>query len=441
MKFTWNTPTAIQSELLALLQNTDAKTLAQDLDAHIGLPALRAKFHLPTNQIYFCGNSLGLQPKSIRESIETELNLWQNKGVEGWFDDTNAWLSYHQHCQEPLARLVGGNPSEVCPMNHLSVNLHLMLSSFYVPTSTKYKILTIAGDFPSDQYALETHLKNRGYTPDTDLIEVSPRTHECLIHTEDILSAIETHHSSLALVCMSGLNYYTGQCYDMAAIAAKAQQHNIKIGFDLAHAIGNVPLKLHDWGVDFAVWCSYKYLNSGPGGVGGVFVHKKNHQPHTPRLAGWWGYNEATRFEMTKGFVPMAGAAGWQLSTPTIVSLAIHRAALAVFAAVDLSLLHQKSILLTAFLEVLLTQITTKKQTQNTTNDSITIITPTNVNERGAQLSLLIDKKGKELFKHLEINGVICDWREPNCIRLAPTPLYNTFEEVRVVATFIQDFL
>jgi kynureninase len=428
MNFIWNQD--IKAQLSVLLSKTDTQTLAQALDDYIGLPVLREQFCLPPNQIYFCGNSLGLQPKSVKKSIETELNLWQNKGVEGWFDDTNAWLSYHQKCQEPLARIVGAMPDEVCPMNHLSVNLHLMLSSFYVPTATKYKILTIAGDFPSDQYALETQLKNRGYDPNTALIEVSPRAGEYLIRAEDILASIETHQSSLALVCMSGLNYYTGQCYDMATITTKAHQYGIKVGFDLAHAIGNVPLKLHDWNVDFAVWCSYKYLNSGPGGVGGIFVHQKHHHAQTPRLAGWWGYNEATRFNMTKGFVPMAGAAGWQLSTPTIVSLAIHRAALSVFMDTDLLLLHQKSILLTTFLELLITD-----------NQQINLITPKNTHERGAQLSLLINKKGKALFTHLQKNGVICDWREPNCIRLAPTPLYNTFKEVQIVSTFIQDFL
>lgn len=384
--------------------------------------------------IYFCGNSLGLQPKTARMAIDKELVTWQNHGVEGWFEGEKPWVSYHCYCQQSLAKLVGAFPEEVCPMNHLTVNLHLMWASFYQPTPKRYKVLTIAGDFPSDQYAIETHLKFRGYEPAEVLIEVSPRIGEYTIRTEDLLEAIEQHADELALVCMSGLNYYTGQVYDMNAIAAKAHSLGIAVGFDLAHAIGNIPLQLHDWGVDFAVWCSYKYLNSGPGGVSGIFVHEKHHHSDIIRLAGWWGYNEEKRFKMTKGFVPMNGAAGWQLSTPNIMALAVHRASLAFFDEASIDNLRQKSEALTGFLAFMIQRVNRRAG-----YEKIQIITPIDPAQRGSQLSLLIDKKGKQLFEKLAENGIIGDWREPNCIRLAPAPLYNTFEEVWEVGKVLSD--
>ena len=367
----------------------------------------------------------GLAAKSAREAAEVEFEIWQNHGVEGWFEEPNPWLSYHQHCQKSLAKIVGSGEEEVCPMNQLTVNLHLLFATFYQPTPQRFKILTIAGDFPSDQYALETHLKSRGYDPESALIEVAPRSGEHTIRTEDLLAAIAQHQHSLALVFMSGLNYYTGQLYEMKAIAEAAQAVGVLVGFDLAHAIGNAPLQLHNWGVDFATWCSYKYLNSGPGGVSGIFVHQKYHQQNLPRLGGWWGHDEARRFEMTKGFVPMQGAAGWQLSTPNILSLAVHRASLAIFEEAGIENLRRKSEQLTAFLELMIA-----RANQQAGKDWIEIMTPADPQARGCQLSLLVQEDGKKLFDKLLQNGIVGDWREPNCIRLSPTPLYNTFEEI-----------
>ncbi|MEZ4903266.1 MAG: kynureninase [Spirosomataceae bacterium] len=365
--------------------------------------------------------------------MEQELSKWQNHGVEGWFEGETPWLSYHRYCQEMLGKIVGAMAQEVCPMNQLTVNLHLMWASFYQPTAQRHKVLTIAGDFPSDQYTIETHLKFRGYDPADTLIEIAPRSSEHTIRTEDLLKAIEEHSHELALVCMSGLNYYTGQVFDMKAIAQKAQSLGIIVGFDLAHAVGNVALKLHDWGVDFAVWCSYKYLNSGPGAVAGVFVHEKHHNKNLLRLAGWWGYDEARRFEMTKGFVPMSGAAGWQLSTPNILALAAHRASLAIFDQAGMERVVQKSYALTRFLAVMIERVNTVVG-----YEKIKIITP---KEKGCQLSLLIEEGGKQVFDVLVEKGIIGDWREPNCIRLTPVPLYNTFEEVYRVGTALAEII
>lgn len=396
-------------------------------DAADPLRKFRSQFLIPerngTPLTYFCGNSLGLQPKTARTAVEQELTTWQQHGVEGWFEGEKPWLSYHRYCQQTLGQVVGALTEEVCPMNQLTVNLHLMLVSFYQPTPQRYKILTIAGDFPSDQYALETHLKFRGYDPADALIEVAPRSGEYTIRLEDLLHAIETHANDLALVCMSGLNYYTGQVFDMKTITEKAHSLGIHVGFDLAHAAGNIPVQLHDWGVDFAVWCSYKYLNSGPGGVSGVFVHQKHHSSNLVRLAGWWGYEENRRFEMTKGFIPMEGAAGWQLSTPNIMALAVHRASLAIFEEATMALIRQKSEALTGLLAEIIRRL-------NESGAKIEVMTPTEPSQRGSQLSLLVEEKGKVVFDYLVENGVIGDWREPNCIRLTPAPLYNTFEEV-----------
>ncbi len=405
---------------------------AQQLDQDDPLRSFRDRFHIPQRDgqplIYLCGNSLGLQPKTVQTALDQELTTWQNLGVEGWFDRADGlqtesaeqpWLGYHISCKTALTHILGAEPSEVCPMNALTVNLHLLLASFYQPTEKKYKILTIKGDFPSDQYALETHVRHHGLNPADALVEVAPHPDDGLIHTTDIQRAISEQADSLALVWMSGLNYYTGQLYNMATIARMAQQHCIPVGFDLAHAIGNVPLRLHDWGVDFATWCSYKYLNSGPGAVSGVFVHQKHHDQNLPRLAGWWGYREDRRFEMTPGFLPAPGADGWQVSTPNILALAAHRAALAITAEAGMAALREKSEKLTGFLEHILAPI-----------DAIQILTPDDHNQRGCQLSLLVRKNGKAFFNELTNQGIIGDWREPDCIRLAPTPLYNTFEDV-----------
>ncbi len=403
-------------------------SFAQHLDSLDPLGRFRERFHIPkrgdTELIYLCGNSLGLQPKTVREAISHELDVWQNLGVEGWFetlpgaDNAETWLGYHRRCQEPLAQIVGATPAEVCPMNALTVNLHLLLMSFYTPTPTCHKILTIAGDFPSDQYALETHVRQRGYDPATTIIEVQPGPNG-LLAMADFQEALQQHGPEIAMVWMSGLNYYTGQQYDMAEITRMAHERGILVGFDLAHAIGNVPLQLHDWDVDCATWCSYKYLNGGPGAVSGVFVHERHHHADVPRLAGWWGYNESQRFGMKPGFVPEPGAAGWQLSTPNILALAAHQAAIIFTAEAGMTAIRQKSEFLTGFLEFVLRGV-----------PGIHILTPTDPAQRGSQLSLLVPKRGKALFNHLTAQGIIGDWREPDCIRLAPAPLYNTFEEV-----------
>ncbi|MFD2935270.1 kynureninase [Spirosoma flavum] len=415
---------------------------AQQLDQADPLRPFRDRFYIPQRNdhdlIYLCGNSLGLQPKTARVALEQELNTWQNLGVEGWFDQSDnpqsgeaeqPWLRYHATCKDALAQIVGAELSEVCPMNALTVNLHLLLSSFYRPTDKKYKILTIKGDFPSDQYALETHIKQYGFNPADALIEIAARPDDGLIHTTDIQKAITEHADSLAVIWMSGLNYYTGQVYNMAAIAETARKHCVSVGFDLAHAIGNIPLRLHDWGVDFATWCSYKYLNGGPGAVSGIFVHEKHHNQNLHRLAGWWGYREDKRFEMTPGFLPAPGADGWQVSTPNILALSLHRVAISITAEAGMVALRQKSEHLTGFLEYMLAPF-----------DDIQLLTPDDPNQRGCQLSLLVRKNGKTLFNYLTEQGIIGDWREPDCIRLAPNPLYNTFEDVWRVGEVIRRF-
>ena len=401
---------------------------AQQLDQKDPLKDFKNLFHLPVHegkqQIYLCGNSLGLQPKSVRQHLDNELDKWQNLGVEGWFEGEYNWINYLQHLKEPLARIIGGKPSEVTVMNNLTVNLHLMMVSFYQPSPTHYKILTEGGAFPSDQYALETHLKFRGINPDEALIEVFPREGEFTLRTEDILQKIEENKDSLALVMMGGINYYSGQVFDMKTITQKAQSIGAKVGFDLAHCVGNIPLNLHDWEVDFALWCSYKYLNSGMGGVSGIFVHEKYHQADLQRLAGWWGYDEAIRFEMKKGFVPMQGADGWQLSTPTILAMACHRAALEISDKAGIENLRKKSIKLTEYLRFILEDFNQKN------GNILNVITPKDSENCGCQLSILVEQNGKQLFDKLIQNRIIGDWREPNVIRLSPVPLYNTFEDI-----------
>ena len=413
-------------------ENTEVFALG--LDQKDSLRTRRESFFIPQynghDLIYFCGNSLGLQPRKSAFFLDKEQQTWQNHGVEGWFEGSEPWLDYHAFCKNTLADITGTLPAEVCPMNSLTVNMHLLLTSFYQPNAKKFKILSIGGDFPSDQYALETHLKTRGYDPAHALIEICPRPDEHLIRNEDILLMIEQNANSLAMVWLSGVHYYTGQLFDLATIAKKCAELGITIGLDLAHAVGNVPLKLHEWGIDCAVWCSYKYLNSGPGGVAGLFVHEKHHATNLPRLAGWWGYDQPTRFEMTKGFVPMNGADGWQISTPNVLSLAVQRGALAVFEAVSMEQLRQKSMNLTGFLAFILSNF----------EPTIQVITPKNPRERGCQLSLLVEKNGKDCFDFLLQNGIVGDWREPNCIRMAPTPLYNSFWEVWQVGKVLQKY-
>ena len=403
---------------------------ALQLDVEDPLRGFRDRFHLPLGKdckplIYFAGNSLGLMPKSAREIVEEELDNWAKLGVDAHHAAGTPWYTYHQALREPTARLIGAKPSEVICMNSLTVNLHLMMATFYRPTKSRFKILMEEPAFPSDTYAIKTQIAHHGLDPRDALILARPRKNEFTIRAEDIIDLIEKHTDQLAVVMLAGVNFFTGQLFDIEKITAVAQKQGIVVGFDLAHAVGNVPLLLHDWNVDFAVWCSYKYLNAGPGAVAGAFVHER-HATNTklPRLAGWFGNDPNTRFRLhlEPEFIPVASADGWQISNPPIFSMAPLRASLAIFDdAGGTEPLRAKSIRLTSYLEFLLTEIGSK---------NFTVITPRNPHERGCQLSILAHEHPKELFSELQAAGVKCDFREPNVIRVAPTPLYNTFHEI-----------
>ncbi|MCU0427044.1 MAG: kynureninase [Candidatus Kapabacteria bacterium] len=399
---------------------------ARQSDESDPLQDFRNRFLFPQHDdrevVYFTGNSLGLQSKSVRTALEQELSDWAALGVEGHFHATTPWWQYHKALQEPLARVIGAKPEEVVAMNSLTVNLHLMLVTFYQPTPERYKILCEAGSFPSDDYALETHVRMRGLKPEDVIVEIAPRQGETTLRSEDILEAIRNAGQSLALVMFAGVQYYTGQVFDMKSITYAAHHVGAFACFDLAHAVGNIPMKLHEWRVDAAVWCSYKYLNSSPGGVAGMFVHERHAtNKDLPRLAGWWGNEESERFQMKKGFRPALGAQSWQLSNPPAILMAAHKAALEIFDEAGIERLRKKSEELTGFLEFVIRDVAGSR---------ITIITPTNPAERGAQLSLFIEKNGRAVFEYLLANGAIVDWREPNVIRAAPAPLYNSFEDV-----------
>ena len=401
---------------------------AKKLDSQDTLRRFRNQFLIPSSNgksnIYFAGNSLGLQPKGTKKYVNEELYDWATLGVEGHLHSRRPWLYYHKFTKKMLARLVGAKTHEVVAMNQLTVNLHLMMVSFYAPTSQRYKIITEAGAFPSDQYAFESQIKYHGYNTETSLIELKPRNGEYTLRTEDIIAAINEHANDLALVIFGGVQYYTGQLFDLKKITQAGHAAGATVGFDLAHAIGNVPLSLHDDDVDFAVWCSYKYLNSGPGSIAGIFVHDRHAMNFDlPRFAGWWGHNEKERFLMEKGFKPMPGADGWQLSNVPVFQAAAHIAALEIFEQTTITALRKKSLLLTGFLEFLLNDFDGKQMYYN-------IITPKDPGQRGCQLSLLLQDHGKKIFKSLLQAGVTLDWREPNVIRFAPVPLYNSFQEV-----------
>jgi len=410
-------------------QNTLA--FALQLDEQDPLKEFRHKFLFPQHEgkdaIYLCGNSLGLQPASAQKYVGEQMSVWQEFGVEGWFNAKEVWLDYHKLLTGTLAGIVGAKKEEVTVMNSLTVNLHLLMVSFYKPKGNKYKIIMEGGAFPSDQYALESQVKFHGYEPKDAIIEVFPREGEELLRTEDILQAIQEHADEITLVLFSGINYYTGQFFDIPAITKAAHKIGAIAGFDLAHAAGNVPVQLHDWDVDFACWCSYKYMNSGPGGTSGIFVHEKHFDDRSlNRFAGWWGYRQDKRFLMAPGFDAASGADGWQVSTPPIMLLALHKAALDIFEeAGGLTPLRQKSELLTGYFEFLLNNINEKAG-----SEIFRIITPKNAAERGCQLSIVCNQKAKETFRYLAQNGVIGDWREPNVIRLSPVPLYNSFKDV-----------
>ena len=413
---------------------------AQQQDANDSLRAYRERFFVPTfhqNPVrYFTGNSLGLQPKTVASYIQQELDDWAKWGVEGHFHGKRPWFSYHENLTDKIAKVVGALPEEVVVTHSLTTNLHLLMVSFFVPQGKRKKIICEAKAFPSDQYALESQIKFHGLDLGTDLVEIAPREGEHLINEEDILAKIAEVGDELALVMIGGVNYYSGQLFDMKKITEAAHAVGAIAGFDLAHAAGNIHLKLHDWGVDFAAWCSYKYLNSSPGGVSGMFVHQRHaNRPELPRFAGWWGHDKSVRFLMEPGFQPMPGAEGWQLSNAPVLGMAAHLASLDIFDEVGMEKLCEKRDQLTAYLEFIIDSISEKHKDLCT----FEIITPRNKSQRGAQLSMLVHGKGKAIFDKLSDAGVVADWREPNVIRLAPVPLYNSFEDVYYFGKHLED--
>ena len=403
------------------------KQFAAEMDSRDPLAVYRDQFYIPKTEngedcIYLCGNSLGLQPKAVKNYVEQELKDWENLAVDGHFHAKNPWAPYHEFLIKSTTQLTGAKPHEVVVMNTLTVNLHLMMVSFYCPTPERHKILIEYNAFPSDQYAVKSQLKYHGYDPKNSLIELQPANNEEIVYTEDMASLIEKEGDSIALILIGGVNYYSGQLYDMREITRLGQKKEIMVGFDLAHAIGNVPLKLHDWNVDFAAWCTYKYLNSGPGSIAGCFIHERHaRQFDIPRFEGWWGHDKKTRFLMGPEFQPIYGAEGWQLSNPPILPLASLRASMKIFDEAGMQKLRHKSILLTGYLEFLIDGLS---------SNEMTIITPRSLRDRGSQLSIKIHRNGKNLFEKLTSNGIICDWREPDIIRVAPVPLYNSFTDV-----------
>ncbi|MET0300482.1 MAG: kynureninase [Flavitalea sp.] len=417
------------------------KAYAEFLDANDPLKASRKRFLVPQRdgkaQTYFLGNSLGLQPLSAAEEINKVLGQWEHYGVEGFFHGNEPWMQYHDKLIAPLAAIVGAKASEVVVMNQLSVNLHLMMVSFYKPSGNRNKIICEAKAFPSDQYMLETHVRSLGLDPDEIIIEVSPREGEQIIHADDIEATITKYGDELSLVMWGGINYYTGQVFDMKRITASAQKVGAKVGFDLAHAAGNIELKLHEWNIDFACWCSYKYLNSGPGAVGGVFVHERYHNdPSLVRFGGWWGYDKATRFKMAKGFKPVNTAEGWQLSTPSILLYATHYASLRVFEEAGVNEIWKKSQLLSSYLIFLLNKLVAERF-----GNVVEIITPQGSAEHGSQVSMFVKENGRKVFDDLAAAGIFADWREPDVIRVAPVPLYNSYSEVYHFCLMLADIL
>jgi len=408
---------------------------AVTMDARDPLAHFRERFYLPKTEagddcIYLCGHSLGLQPKSASAHIDQELRVWAELGVEGHFHAKNPWITYHRLLTQETAVLVGAEPAEVVVMNSLTVNLHLMMTSFYRPTKERHRILVESGAFPSDQYAVNSQIRLHGFDPTSSLLELTPRAGESSVRDEDIDALIEREGDSIALILLGGVNYATGQAFDMEGITKAGRRKGCVVGFDLAHAAGNIPLRLHDWGPDFAVWCSYKYLNGGPGCAGGCFVHERHARAwDLPRLAGWWAHDEETRFKMGPDFHPMAGAEGWQVSNHPILALAPLRASMEIFSDAGLEGLRSKSMSLTGYMEFLLGLHPSAK---------FSIITPREPERRGAQLSIRLLGAGRELCDRLAAQGVIGDWREPDIFRVAAIPLYNSYQDVY---RFVERFL
>ena len=423
------------------MQYESSLEFARAQDEADPLKSYREQFHFPTlgtpELVYFTGHSLGLQPKAVREAVNLELDEWAKYGVEGHFHSTNPWYSYHELLTPPMAEIVGAMDSEVVCMNSLTTNIHLLFVSFYRPTKQRYKIISEAKMFPSDRYMLETQVQFHGFDPDDAIIEVAPRAGERLIREEDILAAIEANADELALVFFGGVNYFTGQLFNMPRLTEAAHAVGAIAGFDLAHAAGNVPLSLHEWNVDFAAWCSYKYLNSSPGNVGAIFVHERHAKNFDlPRFGGWWGHDKSTRFEMKNGFQPMEGAEGWQLSNVPILGMSAMKASLEIFAEVGMPALRDKSEKLTGYLEY-----TVGLLAEGFPDASITVITPRDPAQRGTQLSIDIAGRERQLFDNMIAAGVIADFREPCVIRMAPVPLYNSFEDVFIFGNVMRRLL
>ena len=390
------------------------------------LKEYRSRFNLPHKNgnpyIYLCGNSLGLQPKEAVLAIQKELQVWQSTGIEGYFEGDAPWVDYNDTLSSQMAKVVGAKAQEVVVMNTLTINLHLMMVSFYRPSSKRYKILIESDAFPSDRYVVESQLQLHGYDPSDAMITVTPQADNDCLKLEDISSVIEEHGGEIALVLIGNSNYYTGQVHDMYSITKVAHAHGCKIGFDCAHGAGNVPLNLNEAGVDFAVWCTYKYLNSGPGSIGACYINERHLDNHDiPKLKGWWGHHRDTRFGMREEFEPAPGALSWQVSCPPILAITTIIASLNMFSEVGMDSLREKSIKLTGYLEFLI---------NNLKEERIKIITPSDPKQRGCQLSLKLSNSSKKLYDNLISNGVILDWREPDVIRVAPAPLYNTYDEV-----------
>ena len=407
------------------------REFAAHMTATDPMTSYRKRFHIPrkrdgSDAVYLCGHSLGLQPKTARAYIEQEMKDWERLGVEGHFQAQNPWMPYHEMLTASMARLVGANADEVVVMNSLTVNLHLLMATFYRPSAQRHKILIEANAFPSDRYAVASQIRFHGYDPADSLIEIGPRSGETNIRTEDIEALIEAEGERIALILFPGVNYYSGQAFDCDRITKAGHAKGCVVGFDMAHAAGNLPLKLHQWDVDFAAWCSYKYLNGGPGGIAGCFVNECHaHNTSLPRFAGWWGHDKETRFRMGPEFQAIASAEGWQLSNPSILALAALRASMDIFDEAGMERLRAKSERLTGYLEYLLNQ---KR------SNHFQIVTSSDPKQRGAQLSLRIPADGRRVCDELAAAGIICDWREPDIMRVAPVPLYNSFMDAYIFA-------
>jgi kynureninase len=419
-------------------QNISSLSYAERADAEDPLRFFRDRFHFPeaSNEmdiVYFAGNSLGLQPKTARGYVDEEMDDWARLAVEGHLHAKHPWLPYHEFLTEQMAKIIGAKPIETVVMNSLTVNLHLLMVSFFKPTEERRRVVIEKGAFPSDQYAIESQIRCHGGDPRELLIELAPREGESTLRTEDIIDTIDREGDAIALILLGGVNYYTGQAFDMKTITEAAHQKGCMVGFDLAHAAGNLELKMHDWDVDFAVWCSYKYLNGGPGAVGGAFVHERHARSFDLcRLAGWWGHDKQTRFLMGPEFKPLEGAEGWQISNPPILQMAALRASLEIFEEAGMPALRAKSEKLTGYLEHLLDELY---------DDRISIVTPRDTAQRGCQLSIRVRNADRSLHERIVARGVYADWREPDVIRVAPVPLYNSFTDVYKFAQILKNCL